>query len=288
MKRLFAFALAGIAGMAGTFIGLPASAAPAASNTLVVSGEFTPNGAAHYGGTVHCPAGYRMVGSGARADGRLGLDAISALIPTADFTGATLFVNNITQPQDPERVATLDVTCAPASQFSDVIVVQTNDHGIRPGTFSEGISRCPAGYFGFGGGGAYFANGTGIVGAAASNTTNAPSADGSAWTYAGVAPAGATMQEVIIQCAPRTGHDFLVQFGPVATSSLLPTIGVVTCPTGYTAIAGGFYVSNLNGSVSAVGNVQRSSLRGSPDTWIAIGWISIDTTKMVALAQCLF
>jgi hypothetical protein len=133
----------------------------------------------------------------------------------------------------------LAIRCAPTSQFSDVITVQTNDHRFSPGTFGQGISRCPAGYYAFDGGGYFSSEGT-VLGAASGNSTNTPSADGNAWTYAGVAPAGVrTTLVTVTQCAPRTGHDFLVQFGNVSTSSATETSSSVDCPSGYTAIAGG-------------------------------------------------
>lgn len=101
-------------------------------------------------------------GSGVSTTG-IGLAAISALAPMADLTGASFLTTIISPRIDPSRSGTMTIRCAPASQFADVIVVQTNDHTIRPGTFSQGISRCPAGYYGFGGGG-FYRGSTGFMG----------------------------------------------------------------------------------------------------------------------------
>jgi hypothetical protein len=281
--------ISGVTASAGVLFGLPpsvASAAPVASSTVVVSHEFDSDASDHLGGTVLCPAGYRMVGSGV-ATGEIGFSAVTAMAPTGDFSGATFVTNRISLPRDTRRTATLYVRCAPAEQFADVIVVQTNDHRVTAGVFSEGISRCPAGYFGFGGGGYYLSFSTGLMGAAASNSTNAPSADGSAWTYAGVAPQGASVQVTIIQCAPRTGRDFLVQFGNESHSRFRATTSSVSCPSGYTAISGGFYVSNSDGSVSSNADEAVSAeSTNTPGSWFATGLAPIGT-KVVALAQCL-
>jgi hypothetical protein len=69
--------------------------------------------------------------------------------------------------------------------------------------------------------------------------------------------------------------------------------GYATCPAGYTAISGGFYISNPDGSEATPGNVIWSvpatngpaSQAGTNDSWYVAGTAPVNT-KVVALAQC--
>jgi hypothetical protein len=259
----------------------PASAAPAAGSLVTLSRYVYGSTNTGVSGTLNCPAGYRLVGSGG------GNAQILAETPTADFTGATIIAAVFQQP--PANFAYLTITCAPASQFTDVIVVQTNDHRLAAGSFAREVSRCPAGYYAFGGGGYFSSSGVGQQGAAYSNSSNAPSADGNAWTFSGVIPVGANTATVITQCAPRTGRDWVVQFGPASTDPNSVTSAYVDCPSGYRAVAGGFYVSNPNGSeafpAAVIWSVPANHIAGI-NSWYASGYAPVNT-KVVALAQCL-
>jgi hypothetical protein len=287
MKKLISLALASAMAVAATLIGLPASpasAAPSVSSVVEVVGNFPVSASSEIRGTLNCPAGYRLVGAGGGHGGAI--TVFTALTPTADNTGATMVAKLIELAPDPNQNRVhLEIMCAPADQFADVITVKTNDHRARPGIFSQGISRCPAGYFAFGGGGYFSAGAFDVQGAASSNSTNSPSADGTAWTFAGVAPPGVrTALVTITQCAPRTGHDFLVQFGNVSTNGNDETVSFVDCPSGYRAIAGGFYASNPDGSVATPASAEDSSPVGG--RWFVLGFTP-PNTKLVALAQCL-
>ena len=287
MKKLINLAFASAAAVTATLIGLPASpasAAPSVSSLVEVSDNFPVVAGTEIRGTLNCPSGYRLVGAGGSAGGAT--TVFTALTPTFDNTGATMVGKLIELAPDPNQNRVhLEITCAPADQFADVITVETHDHRASPGVFSQGISQCPAGYFAFGGGG-YFSAGTrDVQGAASSNSTNSPSADGTAWTYAGVAPPGVRRALVTVtQCAPRTGRDFLVQFGNTSTDGNRETSNFVDCPSGYTAIAGGFYASRPDGSLATPASAEDSS--GLGGRWFVRGFTPTNT-KLVALAQCL-
>lgn len=166
----------------------------------------------------------------------------------------------------------------------------TNNHTIRPGAFSRGISRCPSGMYAFGGGG-YFNPGASVEGSAYNNVANAPSADGTAWTFSGVAPYGIGDDTLVTvtQCAPKAGRDFLVQAGTPVQSANSSISSYADCPAGYTAMAGGFYISNPDGSEATPGNVEWSvPAAHAPgiSSWYVNGFAPVNT-KMVALAQCI-
>jgi hypothetical protein len=288
MRRLLNFALAGIVAATAAVVGLsaaPASAAPVGSSVTTVSGTFETTVSGPITGTVNCPGGYRMVGSGGAS--LFGAEVVfTALAPTADFTGARFVAKVVEPPLDGHSAAMrVSAYCAPATQFADVVTVQTNDHRFRPGQFSEGIGRCPTGYYAFGGGGYYASGGFGFLGAASSNSSNSPSADGTAWVYSGTMPASANEQVTIIQCAPRSGRDLVVQFGNVAPDPFNEISSFVDCPSGYTAIAGGFYASNPDGSVVNGAAVTDSEQGVRPGRWFVLGFTQANT-KLVALAQC--
>jgi hypothetical protein len=103
-----------------------------------------------------------------------------------------------------------------------------------------------------------------------------------------VAGSGTNTLTVITQCAPRTGHDFVVQFGPVSTGSDSVTSAYADCPAGWTAVAGGFYVSNPNGSEASPAAVIWSvpASHNERSSWFASGFAPVNT-KVVTLAQCL-
>jgi hypothetical protein len=288
MKRFLRRASVGVTAATVAVVGLtaaPALAAPVGSSVTFVSASFEATGGDLISGTVTCPSGNRMVGSGGSS--LFGGDVeFTALAPTADFTGAR-FVAKVVEPPLDGREPTMRVTayCAPAAQFTDVVTVRTNDHRFRPGQFSETIGRCPAGYYAFGGGGFYASGGFGFMGAAGSNSSNSPSADGTAWVYAGTMPPSANEQVTVIQCAPRTGRNVVVQFGNAATSPFSEISSFVDCPSGYTAIAGGFYASNPDGSVVHGAAVTESDQGGRAGRWFVLGFTQANT-KLVALAQC--
>jgi hypothetical protein len=280
MSKAFRFALV-VASAATLLVGLStaASAAPTPSGLVTVTQAFASSGVEQV--TLDCPAGDRLVGSGGGGYAQLLAEA-----PTGNYTGAKIAVAFQTSPTG---FAYVQIICAPTSQFSDVIVSETRDHGTRAGQFSQDVGRCPAGYYAFGGGGYFSSSGTGFMPSGSNNVTNAPSADGNGWTFAGVAPQGADTMEIHIECAPRTGHDTLVQFGNISTNANTAVSSYADCPSGYTAVAGGFYISNPNGSPatpgSAVWTVPTSHSAGI-SSWYASGYAPVGT-KMVALAQCL-
>jgi hypothetical protein len=289
MKKLFQLALAGTAAATAAVIGLPATpalAAPVGSSVISASRTFVSDSNGRtITGTVNCPSGYRMVGSGGASIFNADI-VFTAMAPTSDFTGARFVATVIQPPLDGHEAAMqLIVYCAPVAQFTDVIVVQTSDHRARPGQFFEGIGRCPAGYYAFGGGGYFSVSGSGFLGAAGSNSTNGPSADGNAWTFSGIVPSSANEQVTLIECAPRTGRDFVVQFGDVVTNPFREATSFVDCPAGYTAVSGGFYASNLDGSVVNGASVKQTDRGGGTGRWFIAGFTQANT-KLVALAQC--
>jgi hypothetical protein len=289
MKKLFIFALASTVAVTATVFGLPASpalATPIPSSTVLVSGRFSPNGADPMTSNLFCPAGYRMVGSGGFGGGA-GRAIISALVPTADFTGASLFLTVVHPSSD--LVASMEVRCAPADQFADVRTSILSDFGVQPGSFRQGIVRCRPGYYAFGGGGYFTTTDNDRILVGFNNSANAPTGDGTGWIFAGTAPSNAHRLVVVTQCAPprSNGSALLVQSGTVSTNRLAPISSLVTCPSGFRTIAGGFYVANPDGSVSSSADVQQSmeSTVSGTRSWFVIG-SSPPGTKLVALAQC--
>jgi hypothetical protein len=270
---------------ATTLIGLPASpasAAPDPSGLVTLTQTFRPAiNASVVTGSLACPAGYRLVGSGG------GSDFIGALVPMLPhFEGATISVDTVLGDS-----ALLTIICAPADQFTDVKVTQLADFGVHPGDFRQGVIRCQPGYYAFGGGGYFTTADDNRILWDANHGTNAPTADGNGWTFAGLAPSVAHKLVVVTQCAPRTGRDFLVQFGNSARDSNTLTGSYADCPAGYTAIAGGFYISNSDGSVSdsatPIWSVPTSHAATGRSSWFAAA-ASPAGTKVVALAQCAF
>lgn len=284
MKKLVGTALVVI----GMLLALPmasasALASPGPSGLQIYSRYFYsttfPGGIV---GTLACPSGSRLVSSGS------GAAQILAATPVQNFTAVTI-VAGAAYPA-PDNFALVSITCAPADQFADVRTVKTVEPGIRPGVFSRGISRCPSGMYAFGGGG-YFSSSssTDVQGSAYNNVSNTPSADGTAWTFSGVAPPASSTLVTVTQCAPKVGRDLIVQAGVLSQVHNAISNVYADCPAGYTAVSGGFYISNPDGSEATPGNALWSvpaARSASITSWYASGYTRINT-KMVALAQCI-
>jgi hypothetical protein len=283
MRKSIRAALVVVATLAATTVALwgsPASASPAPSSLQTMSKDFYGNAPGGITATLACPSGSRMVGGGG------GHAQILAITPSRGFTAVTVLAALIYPA--PSNFLSVWIVCAPANQFTDVVTVTTTDHTHTAG-FRRGLSRCPAGRYAFGGGGYYQSGGLGVLGAAYNNVSNTPSADGTAWTFSGVAPEKNDDLVIITQCAPRVGRDHIVQAGFVAGSSSTAN-GYADCPAGFTVIDGGFYLSNPDGTEATPGNVIYSLPvnRGNGITgWFVSGNVATNL-KVVALAQCIF
>lgn len=277
MRSLLRTALAAVVVTGAALVAMPspASASPTPSGLVTLSRYIytSTGGPGGVTGTINCPVGYRLVGSGG-GHGQIGAEA-----PTPGLTGAT--ISAAVTDAYPNNFAYIVIYCEPSTQFTDVLTVEVRDHTVRAGSFSTGIARCPAGYYAFGGGG-YF--GPGFMSAAYSNASNGPGAAFDSWTFSGVAPSGANTMTTTTQCAPKIGRNFVAQFGNVSSSNNQVTSSYVYCPSGWTAIAGGFYASNPNGT-EAFPSAVIWSVPASNGSWYASGYTN-PGNKMVALAQC--
>jgi hypothetical protein len=281
MRKLIRTALAVTALLTGLLFVLPLSPASAAPNPsgLQSYSKYFYSTTGSVSSTFACPAGSRLVGSG------VGHSQVLAMAPTQNNT-AVAFVAAI-YTAAPYNFVYVSIQCAPASQFTDVRTVITRDHRAKPGVFSRGISTCPAGMYAFGGGG-YFSDSAGkVMGAAYNNVSNTPSANGSAWTYSGIAPPKSTSLVTTTQCAPRVGLDRIVQSGTVVTRANVGVGSYADCPPGYYAISGGFYLSKPDGTEATPGNAvwTGATTHSGLKSWYASGNASVGN-KVVALAQC--
>jgi hypothetical protein len=211
---------------------------------------------------------------------------IQSETPVNNFTAVQL--SAIVANQYPGNFAYAVITCAPANQFADVKTVKTTEHSVKPGAFSRGISTCPSGMYAFGGGGYFSSSGSDIIGKGSTNYSNTPSADGRAWTFSGKAPPDSNSLVTVTQCAPKVGRDFLMQAGVPSNNYSIVSV-YADCPAGYTAISGGFYASNPDGS-EAVGHTSFWTVPASNSgfsSWFASGYAP-PNSKLVSLAQCIF
>jgi hypothetical protein len=147
MKKLIRIVLAITMLVAGLMFALPASqasASPEPSSLLTYSYRIYAPDPLHPGvtGTFRCPSGYRVVNAGA------GNAQILAESPDQSFTTVTV-VAAAYQPA-PSNFAYVELTCAPASQFTDVKYSTTGDQSLKSGVFRREVTWCPAGMYAFG------------------------------------------------------------------------------------------------------------------------------------------
>ena len=261
------------------------SASPAAAAITPIgldteSGNFFPAfGQTTVEGTVSCPAGMSVVSAGA---GGVILDTLRAVNGT--LVNAT---GRITAPGD---ALTVTATCAPIQQLGTVRSIEqefpSNGH-----TFRRGVLSCPAGFYAYGGGGFYRGSNHGTSSNGRNMVSNTPSADGTGWTFAGTDNVLSDTLVITTQCAQMASprRDFIAQSGAQSISGNFVG-GFADCPAGWTAISGGVYLTNANGT-EAPGRTAwsiPSSHLGGNRSWFALGMAdSAANTKTVTLAQCI-
>jgi hypothetical protein len=213
-------------------------------------------------GSLTCPAGTRLVGSGGSGA------TILAEAPIGDPPNGAVISAMVTAPGGSIQ---LTILCAPASQFSDVQTVVLRDQaGVTPGVFKRSTVRCPAGFYAFGGGG-YFSQGTAYLASAGGNLTNAPffNIAGQGWTYGAVAPSHADTLTIIVQCAPLTGHNSRGQSAIVSTGPGSVTGIDADCPSGFTRIGGGFDIPSNDPNSAVVVSSTPTTHGPARSSWFA-------------------
>ncbi|MGH3620296.1 MAG: hypothetical protein ACRDQ5_00690 [Sciscionella sp.] len=266
-------------------VGSSASPAAAAINPVGLTKEsqnfFALPGQTAVEGRVGCPAGAFVV---AAAGGGVVLDTLR---PFGNFTGVNA-TGRITAPGDALTVTAL---CAPSGQLGNVTSV-SKEFPSNGAAFRHGFVQCPAGFYAYGGGGHYVNSLHGTSPNGINMVSNAPSADGTKWTFAGTDNVLSDSMVITTQCAQMASprRDLIIQHGtPTVPNNFVG--GFADCPAGWTAISGGVYLTNANGS-EAPGRTVWSipfSRPGGISSWFASGQAnSAVNTKTNTLAQCIF
>ncbi len=284
MKKQIQITIAIAVGMLSALPIGSASATPVPSNLVTKSQYFNGVPGSSIRAILPCPSGYRLVGSGG------GYGIILGETPVNNFTAVQLSAFILYDV--PNNSAYAEIKCAPANQFADVITISSTEHSLKPNQINRGIVTCPSGMYAFGGGGYFSSSGSDIQGSAY-NASNSPSADGRSWTYSGVGPENMNSNSTLVtltQCAPKVGRDVLIQSGTPLQSITSFASVYADCPAGYTALSGGFYASNPNGTevlgYSPIWSVPASRQQPSASSWFAGGYAPANT-KLVSLAQCI-
>ncbi|MFC4114472.1 hypothetical protein [Nonomuraea zeae] len=188
-------------------------------------------------GDVSCPAGQRMVSSGA-SNG-----SITSLTPLPDFTGVSASGIILSSAANYLQVV---VGCLPVGQIAGVTVRSETFVPDEKGAAS-GVVPCPAGTHAFGGGG-YFRTAQNFPSTRSRPlVSNTVSADGTGWTFKA---SSLTSERLVIttQCAPLPGsyvaQAHVVIPGPEAIRREVYT----DCKSGYSMLSGGVYLSKPDGT----------------------------------------
>lgn len=281
--KIVRIVLLAVVAAAGMLVAGPASAAPASSATAALQIQYKvssisgpPNTLVK--GTALCPAGTRMVSSGA------GTARITSITPLFDFSGAS--ATGYTGSTPNLAFIRVLVGCLPQSQVPGVSssrwVSRTGTFFSDVNGFRRGVVTCPAGTRAFGGGG-YFAKQGIPTGGTNSMHSNGVTADGTGWTVRGYSPDRNETLVITTQCAPLPGGHVAQANVPLSSTTPKGTVHA-PCISGYTMLSGGFYLSKSDGT-EQVGTVL-DSFPGA-EGWIVSGVFSgFSDLKLVALAQC--
>jgi hypothetical protein len=230
-------------------------------------------------GSVTCPSGTSVV---AAAGGGVLLDTLR---PVGGFLVSA--TGRVTAPGD---ALTVTATCAPVQRLGFVTNV-TQEFPSNGAAFRHGFVQCPPGFYAYGGGGFYRNSLHGTSSNGRDMVANSPSADGTKWTFAGTDNVLSDTMVITTQCAQMASprRDFIAQS---ATRSVANNFvgGFADCPAGWTAISGGIYLSNSNGSEAPGRSIWSIpfSRAGGISSWFASGQAnSAVNTKTVTLAQCI-
>lgn len=242
-------------------------------------------------GTVDCPAGTFVVSASA--------SNVAALPPgplRSPITSLTPLRNSRTSPglanytavvvtgvfgtAAPGTLSSVKVqaACAPAARLSNAT---SREISIAPTGFgvSRGTVYCPAGMRAFGGGGHYLASDNHIT-KGAEMYENSVTADGTGWTFRGVARASTDRLIVTTQCAPLVGS--YLPAASVPAPQQAPGYVGVRCAIGYTVLSGGVTFAHQD---------HTEGTGGVSETWtsaggVGVGGVSFDGSQLIARAQC--
>jgi hypothetical protein len=230
------------------------------------------------GGYVSCPAGMKVVSAGG------GNAQLASLTTTTDGNGA--YASGVlTNPGAP--YLPLQAECVPAAALagSTVATITVNDHRRPVGGYAlfSATAKCPAGSYAFGGGG-YFTTQSGVSMYPVSMQANAPTADGTGWTFAAYARRGNDTLNVRTQCAPAPTSSFLVSATyPVPTTGTRTAQGYANCPAGHMPLSGGAYLTNPDDIQS---NLFYSDAVRNPSPYLS-GWYASATGSPSATGAAL-
>lgn len=241
-------------------------------NFFVLPGQIAIEGA------VTCPSGTSVV---AAAAGGVFLDTLRPVGGT--MVSATGRINATGD------ALTVTAVCAPVQRLGLVRNV-TQEFPSNGVAFRHGFVQCPAGFYAFGGGGFYRNSLHGTSSNGHNMVSNTPSVDGTKWAFAGTDNVLSDTMVITTQCAQMASprRDFIAQSAAKSVSNNFVG-GFADCPAGWTAISGGVYLSNANGSEAPGRSIWSIpfSRTGENSSWFASGRAdSAVNTKTVTLAQC--
>jgi hypothetical protein len=265
-------------------LGSPASPAAAAITPIGLTTEsknfFAGFGQTTVEGMVTCSSGTAVV---AAAAGGVILDTVRPVGETQ--VSATGRINATGD------ALTVTAVCAPVQRLG-VVTSRTLEFPSGGKAFRQNVVPCPDGFYAYGGGGFYRNSLHGTSSNGHNMVANSPSADGTKWTFGGTDNVLSDTMVITTHCAQMASprRDFIVQAGAKSIAGNFVG-GFADCPAGTTAVSGGVYLSNADGSV-APGRTAWSipaSRAGAFSSWFALGAAdSAVNTKTVTLAQCIF
>jgi hypothetical protein len=180
--------------------------------------------------------------------------------------------------------------CAPTQRLGVVTSVE-REFPSNGATFRHGFVQCPAGFYAYGGGGFYRNSLHGTSPNGRNMVSNSPSADGTKWTFAGTDNVLSDTMVITTQCAQMASprRDLIIQSGAKSVPGNFVG-GYADCPAGWTAVSGGVYLTNANGSEAPGRTVWSVPANHEPgiSSWFAAGQAnSAVNTKTNTLAQCI-
>jgi hypothetical protein len=155
-----------------------------------------------------------------------------------------------------------------------------------PGGSIRGVVYCPPGMRAFGGGGYNVKPFGGISIDAREMTSNTVSADGTGWTFRARTLNAIDRVVIRTRCAPLRGSR-VAQASVTFTNLAQYQLNVfAACPAGYTALSGGVYLANPDGT-EADGWIDHS-IQVSGNRWYVNGGSGqVLGKRLVALEQCI-
>jgi hypothetical protein len=233
--------------------------------------------------SVTCPLGMTVVALGGGSSGTIRAQWASAVAAPYPNTA-----NVMAQIAPGGTFVQASAGCLAASALGTGTTIVSGEFASRGDSLRTGTVRCPAGMYGFGGGGFFLTSAGQLSTNPVGMSANTPTPPGDGWFFASTNPVASDRLIVTTRCAPKTGRDRIVRSEGSAQD---PAPGLyANCPAGFTALSGGVALRRpeLTPAPGTIAFTVPAEFTGGTGfrRWFASAQSGVVGSRVVVTAQC--